>query len=131
MSGIECALFGTLGDDATARTSNSGKPYLRVRIRVGEGDAGQWLSALVFDEEAVAVSDKLAKGARVYLEGTVKLDEWKAQDGTKRHGLLVISSYCRLAQIGRQKDRTDASRPATAARGSAPSYGDAGSDIPF
>jgi hypothetical protein len=47
MSGIECALFGTLGDDATVRTGNSGKPYLRVRVRVGEGDGGQWLSALV------------------------------------------------------------------------------------
>jgi single-stranded DNA-binding protein len=74
MGRIECAFFGTLGDDAGEKTSSKGKTYLRLRIRVGEGDAGQWVSVLAFDPEAVAASRSLTKGARVYLEGTLKLD---------------------------------------------------------
>ena len=36
MSGIEAAMFGALGRDAEAKTSKTGKPYLRLNVRVGE-----------------------------------------------------------------------------------------------
>lgn len=45
MSGIEAAMFGALGRDAEAKTSKSGKNYLRLNIRVGDGDAAQWVNA--------------------------------------------------------------------------------------
>jgi len=48
----------------------------------------------------------MVAGARVYVEGILKLDEWTAQDGTKRHGLSVMSWHCRLSQIGRNKPRS-------------------------
>ena len=34
MSGIECAFFGTLGRDAESKVSKTGKPYLRLNVRV-------------------------------------------------------------------------------------------------
>jgi single-strand DNA-binding protein len=107
---IEAALFGVLGKDAESKTSAAGKPYLRLNIRTGDGDAAQWISAMCFDPEAIAVADKMVKGARVYIEGTLKLDEWTGQDGAKRHGMSLMSWHCRLSQIGRNRPR----RPATA-----------------
>jgi single-stranded DNA-binding protein len=115
MSTIETAMFGTLGCDAELRTSKAGRQYLRFTLRVGDGDGAQWVSAMVFDTDAIAVADKLVKGARAYLEGRLSLNEWTAADGTKRHGLSVMSWHCRLAQIGRNRPKREpepASAPA-------------------
>ena len=109
---IEVALFGMLGRDAEPKTSKNGRPYLRLNVACGEGDATQWVSAMVFDERAIAVVDKLVKGARIYLEGRLSLSQWAAQDGTTRSGLSVMSWHCRLSQIGRAKTKSEKPKPA-------------------
>jgi single-stranded DNA-binding protein len=120
---IETALFGMLGKDAETKTSAAGKPYLRLNIRTGDGDAAQWINAMCFDPEAIAVADKMVKGRPVYIEGTIKLDEWTGQDGARRHGLSLMSWHCRLSQIGRNRPSRRASaredRPKAAATGRA------------
>jgi single-strand DNA-binding protein len=103
MSTIEAAMFGALGKDAELKTSGSGKQYLRLNLRVGDGDAVQWVNAMTFDADAIAVADKMRKGARVYIEGKLSLDEWTGQDGAKRHRLSLMSGHCRLSQIGRNR----------------------------
>jgi single-stranded DNA-binding protein len=131
MSAIEAAFFGALGRDAESKVSGSGKPYVRMNVRVGDGDAVQWVNATVFDVKAIEIADKLVKGSRVYLEGRLTLDEWTAQDGAKRHGLSVMSWHCRLAQIGRHRStsgRDRAARSDFAPAGKAPAFND---DIPF
>jgi single-strand DNA-binding protein len=100
---IEAAFFGNLGRDAELKTSRAGKQYLRLNMRVGEGEAVQWVNVTAFDESAIEAADKFTKGARVYCEGRLSLDEWTANDGAKRTGLSVLSWHCRLAQIGRNK----------------------------
>jgi hypothetical protein len=44
---IEVALFGTLGRNAESKVSKSGKPYLRLNVRVGDGDSLQWVNGPV------------------------------------------------------------------------------------
>jgi single-strand DNA-binding protein len=107
MSGIECAFFATLGRYAERKTSQAGKAYLRLNVRVGDDDAVQWLSVLAFDERAIEVADKLVKGAKVYVEGRLSTNEWTGQDGEKRLGLSVMSWHTRLAQIGRNKSKRE------------------------
>jgi single-stranded DNA-binding protein len=75
MSGIETAFFGALAADAEQKVSKAGKSYLRLRLRVGDGDGAQWVSVMCFDPDAIAVTDKLVKGARCYVEGRISLDE--------------------------------------------------------
>lgn len=102
---IEAAFFGSLGRDADHKTSKSGKPYLRLSVRVGDGDDVQWLTVMAFDENAIEAAEKYVKAARVYVEGRLSTNEWTGQDGTKRLGLSVMSWHCRLSQIGRNRPK--------------------------
>jgi single-stranded DNA-binding protein len=103
---IEAAFLGTLSRDAEAKTSGSGKPYLRITgLRIGDGDKAQWVNVTAFDQEAIASAGKFLKGAAVYVEGRIALDRWKAADGADRSGLSCMSWHCRLAQIGRHKTK--------------------------
>jgi single-stranded DNA-binding protein len=103
MSGIEVAFFGSLGRDAEAKTSKTSKAYLNLNVRVGDGDGCQLLSVLAFEAKATEQSDKFVNGARCYVEGTLRLEEWTGQDGARRHGLSLMSWHCRLAEIGRTR----------------------------
>lgn len=131
MSGIDAAFFGALGRDAESKVSGSGKRYVRLNVRVGDGDTAQWVNVTAFDAKAIEVAEKLIKGARVYIEGRLSLDEWTAQDGAKRHGLSAVSWHCRLAEIGRNKPKreTGASEAQAPKSNTArPAFDD---DIPF
>jgi single-stranded DNA-binding protein len=108
---IECAMFGSLVADAEHRTSKNGRPYVRFRLAVGSGNDVQFASVMLFDNV-----DELAdarKGTRVYVEGRIRLDKWTGQDGADRHGLSVMSSFARAAEIGARKKRRslDDARP--------------------
>jgi single-stranded DNA-binding protein len=133
---IEAAFFGTVVRDTEVKTSKNGKQYLRVNVRTGDGDTAQFINTMVFDPEAIAVVDKLVKGARVYCEGRLTLDEWTGQDGNKRAGLSCMSWHTRLSQIGRSKPKREeppvSGRERAAASDYAPAGGVAGlnDDIP-
>jgi single-stranded DNA-binding protein len=102
---IECAFFGVLGRDGKSKLSKSGKAYLRLGIRVGDGDGAQWVNTMAFDEKAIERAAEFIKGAAVYVEGSLKLDKWTGQDGAERHGLSCMSWHCRLSAIGKNKER--------------------------
>jgi len=112
---IEAACFGVLGSDAERKVSRTDKPYLRMNVRVGDGEGATWISVMAFDRSAVDQAPKFVKGARVYLEGKLTPTEWTAQDGAQRHGLSIMAWHCRLSEIGRNRPR----RPRTL-RDSAP-----------
>jgi single-stranded DNA-binding protein len=115
---IEAAFFGSLGRDAEAKTSKAGRSYLRLAVRVGDGDAAQWVNCTVFDDAAVAQPERFTRGSRVYCEGSIKIDAWTAADGTPRTGLSCMSWHCRLPEIGRNRPRKPAAAdkpPAAAA----------------
>lgn len=112
---IEAAFFGTLGRDSEPKTSKAaGKPYLRLAVRIGDGESAQWISVNSFD--ASADPEKLKKGARVYVEGRLSLDTWTGKDGTERTGLSCMSGHTRTAQIGRNKPPKHNAAPTAAPR---------------
>src|SRR5262249_15826765 len=111
MIGIECAFFGALTRDADQRVSKSGM----LNVVVGDGEARQFVSAIVFDDSAVTVAT-LEKGRRVYIEGRIEISEWTSQDGAKRSGLKVTSFHAmEVSKIGRRRERK--ASPARAAGG--------------
>jgi len=130
---IEAAFFGSLGRDAESKTSKTGKPYLRAGVRVGDGEGAQWVNVTAFDEKAIATADGFVKGARVYVEGRLSLDQWTAQDGAARTGLSCMSWHCRLAQIGRNKPKRQRDSSEQPNNQAAPALvgGDLDDEIPF
>ena len=107
MSAIEAAFFGALGRDAESKVSKNGKSYLRLNVRVGDGDGAQWVSVMCFDEEAIRIAPMMTKNTKVYVEGRIEISEWSGQDGAQRHGLSCLSWHTRLAQIGRHKPKRE------------------------
>ena len=105
MTGIEAAFLGVLGRDGEARMSKAGRQYLRLNVRVGGGDAAQWVSVLCFDGDAVAQAERFVAGVRVYCEGRLTANGWMDSDGKPRANLSVLSGHTRLAQIGRNRKR--------------------------
>jgi single-stranded DNA-binding protein len=129
---IDCAFFGVL-HRGELKTSQSGKPYLRLSVRVGDGDAAQWVSVMAFDPDAIAAADRFVQGARIYVEGKLSLNEWTTSDGTKRHGLSVLAWHCRLPRIGRNRPKKKLDKePASALKAGESATGDFYSDpVPF
>jgi single-stranded DNA-binding protein len=102
---IECAFHGFLAADADPRTSQAGKPWVRLRVGVGKDETIQWVSVAVFGKSA-EIAATLKKGDRVYAEGSIKLDLWRGQDGVERHGLSVASFKIeRTHLIGRNRPK--------------------------
>jgi single-stranded DNA-binding protein len=102
---IDCAFYGFLAADAEPRTSQAGKPWTRLRIGVGKDEAVQWIQVAVFGKAAEIAGD-LKKADRVYIEGTIKLDTWRGNDGAERHGLSVAAFKCEAThKIGRNKPK--------------------------
>jgi single-strand DNA-binding protein len=118
--GIETAFFGTLGRDPELRTSRNGNPYLTfsIAVPVGRDDAGkdvtQWVRVTCFGETAQELAATTKKGDRLYIEGSLTLNQWTTQNGQARSDLQVSAWKCeKLGQIGRNKPRREAGeRPA-------------------
>jgi len=123
---IDCALYGFLAADSEQRTSQAGKAWVRLRIGVGKDDAVQWVQVAVFGKAAEKAAE-LKKADRCYIEGTIKLDSWRGNDGEERHGLSVAAFKCEPThRIGRNKpDRKKNDRKS----GSAPAASNSGTEL--
>jgi single-stranded DNA-binding protein len=100
---IQAAFFGSLGRDAELKTSKAGKSYIKLNCRCGDGESAVWVNVLAFVDGAEELASKLVKGAPVYCEGSIRLDEWTAQDGTKRAGLSAMAWRLELPAIGKNR----------------------------
>jgi single-stranded DNA-binding protein len=127
---IDCAFFGFLAADAEPRTSQAGKPWVRMRVGVGKDDTVQWVSVAVFGKAAENAA-KLKKQDRVYIEGSIKIEHWRSNDGVERHGLGVAAFKCEQThRIGREKPKREksGSTPKQAAPISGAAFDD---EVPF
>jgi single-stranded DNA-binding protein len=132
---IDCAFFGFLAADAEQRTSQAGKAWVRLRVGAGKDDAVQWIQVAVFGKAAEKAAE-LKKADRCYIEGSIKLDTWRGQDGADRHGLSVAAFKCEPThRIGRNRPKRKsgisvAGGIATAAQ-TAQAPGDLDDEIPW
>lgn len=103
---IETAFTGRVSTVPERRESKAGKAWFRFSVAVGHDEAVQWVQVACFGSIADALSDRLSKGDRVYVEGTLKLNTWSDREGKDRSGLSVAAWRCELlGQIGRNRPR--------------------------
>ena len=102
-----------------------------------DGEKTTWFRVSLFGKQAEAVAQYLTKGKLVYVEGSLRQEEYTTKDGQTRTALEVNATSLQL--LGGKDDtaRSEAARPASAPQAPAkPSAavtytGDDDDDIPF
>ena len=93
-------LVGRLTRDPELRHLPSGSPVLQLGIAVNgrqQDQSGNWVDkpnffdVKVFGNQAEMLSQHLAKGRRVGIDGRLDWSSWEAQDGTKRSKVEVVA----------------------------------------
>jgi single-strand DNA-binding protein len=138
-------LVGRLTRDPELRHLPSGTPVLQMGLAVNgrqKDDADNWtdkpnfFDIKVFGNQAEMLSQHLAKGRRVGIDGRLDWSSWEAQDGSKRSKVEIVANTVQFldsrgeSEGGSQTDFVPAG--ATAQSGAdfpATSGGD--DDIPF
>jgi single-strand DNA-binding protein len=117
-------LIGNLGKDPEIRYTQAGEPIANFSLATSErwtDKSGQkqekteWHRVEVFGKTAQIVRDYCSKGKQVYLEGSIKYDEWTDKDGNKRNmtKIRVSGPGSRLVLLGSRGE--GGARPGSAA----------------
>src|SRR5258708_22462001 len=104
-------LIGNLGKDPEIRYTQAGEPIANFSLATSENwtdKAGQkqerteWHRVEVFGKTAQVVRDYCTKGKQVYLEGSIRYDEWTDKDGNKKYmtKIRVSGPGSRLVLLG-------------------------------
>src|SRR5512136_1475637 len=104
-------LIGNVGRDPEIRYTQSGEPIANFSLATTETwtdksgskqERTEWHRVEVFGRSAQVARDYLAKGRQVYLEGSVRYDEWTDKDGNKRNTTKIRLSgpNSRLVLLG-------------------------------
>lgn len=98
-------LIGRLTRDPEVRTFSTGGKVAKfgfaVNTRKKNKETGQWEDDPVFldveafnrgemGRQADLIGDSLRKGHQIFIEGSLRLDQWTSQDGQKRSKLVVV-----------------------------------------
>jgi single-strand DNA-binding protein len=93
-------LVGRLTRDPELRHLPSGTQVLQLGVAVNgrqKDDAGNWIDkpnffdVKIFGNQAEMLSQHLAKGRRIGVDGRLDWSSWEAQDGSKRSKVEVIA----------------------------------------
>ena len=104
-------LIGNLGKDPEVRYLQSGDAVANFSLATNEvwtDKSGQrqerteWHRVEVFGKPAQVVRDYLSKGRQVYVEGSIRYDEWTDKDGNKQKmtKIRVSGPNSRLVLLG-------------------------------
>lgn len=95
------SLIGNLTRDPVISTSKDGKPFGHISVAVNDVFAKNpdgtnkvdYFDVTVFDRQATACGENLAKGDGVYVEGRITLRDYADKNtGEKRYSLSVTAS---------------------------------------
>ena len=108
-------LIGNLGKDPEIRYTQGGEPIANFSLATSENwtdksgqkqERTEWHRVEVFGKTAQIVRDYLSKGRQVYLEGSIRYDEWTDKDGNKKYmtKIRISGPGSRLVLLGSRGD---------------------------
>ena len=94
-------LVGNLARDPESRSTQSGQKIVNMTVATSERwkdrqtgeqrEKAEFHRVVIFNERLGEVAEKyLAKGAKVYLEGSLQTRKWTDQSGTERYSTEVV-----------------------------------------
>lgn len=130
-------LVGNLGNDPETKTIGNGTTVTNITIATSEAwndkNSGQkqerteWHRVVFFGKLAEIVAQYLKKGASVYIEGSLRTNQWE-KDGQKHYSTEVIANEMQMLGGGQNNSQPSAQRePAH----QAPQREEFSDDIPF
>ena len=142
-------LVGNLGADPEVRFTPGGQAVANFRIATSESwtdksgqkqEKTEWHRVEVFGKTAQVVRDYVTKGKPLYVEGSIKYDEYTDKDGIKRNVTKIrVSGFnSRIVLLGSRGDGAPrSSAPGDSGSSSGPGPGPAedfqasDEDVPF
>lgn len=130
-------LIGNLGKDPEVRYQPSGAAIANVSVGTSETwkdkntgenqEKTEWHKVVFFGRLAEVAGEYLKKGAKVYVEGSIKTRKWQDKDGNDRYTTEIVGREMQMLDGKSQKQQTSAPQQR---RDSTP-RDDFDSDIPF
>jgi len=127
-------LIGRLGADPEARYMPNGTAVANLSLATSEiwkdKNSGQqqerteWHRVVLFGRLAEVAADYLRKGARIYVEGSLRTRKWQDRDGRDHYTTEIVGSSLQMLDSKRPDSGMQAPTPAPADTG-----GD--DDVPF
>ena len=107
----QVTLIGHLGRDAELRYTPGGAAVASFSLATSENwndktgqkqERTEWHRVEVFGKTAQVVRDYCQKGKQVYIEGSIRYDEWTDKDGNKKYMTKIrVSGFnSRLVLLG-------------------------------
>jgi single-strand DNA-binding protein len=90
----DVSLIGRLTRGPELITTDNGTDIANLRLAIDRrrrDDGAVFVDVKCFEGQARACADHLGKGRQVAVSGRLELDEWEADDGTRRSRLYVIA----------------------------------------
>jgi len=98
-------IMGHLGRDPELKYTQSGTAVWNFAVatsrKQGDGFKTDWHNGVVWSDQAERLAEQCSKGDLVYVEGSLRYDEWE-KDGVK-HTKAVISAFRMLRLRGSEK----------------------------
>lgn len=107
MAGVnKVILIGNLGADPEVRYSPDGTAVAKFNIATSDqwkdrntGEmkkSTEWHRIVAFRRLGEICGEYLAKGKQVYIEGSLRTNQWQDKDGNKRYTTEIIASQMRM-----------------------------------
>lgn len=140
-------LVGNLGNDPETKSTSSGTTVCNFRVATGEAwkdqqgvlqERTEWHRIVVWGKLAEICGEYLRKGAKVYIEGSLRTSSYE-KNGEKRYSTDIVANEMQMLDSKRddsgfqpapgQKQREDAAPRQSGTTGKTVDFDD--SDIPF
>jgi single-strand DNA-binding protein len=110
-------LVGNVGADPEIRTLETGTKVARLRLATTERifnrqtqetkEHTEWHTVVLWRGLADVVDKYVRKGSQIYIEGTLRSNEWTDKEGAKRYGIEIVAGDMKL--LGRRSEGAGAS----------------------
>jgi len=113
-------LIGRLGDKPVVKTNQAGESWARMRVathRTTQQDGlfkeeTEWHTVFAFGKTADRCGKFLSKGSGVFIEGTLRHNEWTDKDGVVQHDRDVRIQEIHFLDKAPQQEQQAAAVPA-------------------
>lgn len=112
-------LVGNVGADPEIRTLETGTKVARLRLATTERifnrqtqetkEHTEWHTVVLWRGLADVADKYVRKGSQIYIEGSIRSNEWTDKDGGKHYGIEIVGNDLKL--LGRRSESAGSSAP--------------------